>query len=192
MSRHHRGDTRNIATLILAHYESPTKYTGDKTSPVTKFHRSLRWLPNFTGNQSTPVTKLHRWPKVHRWTSLLRQYGTVIPACLKEAEHLALPWHKILFLSRAAGGSVQIFGHRLKHSRPTWMRRKAWEKSRKPGFYLDNFSRWVESIIVPMEERNCFQLPPTVRHPLPKPRPPPRLQKTRAMEATGWSYRPQT
>ena len=83
-------------------------FTGDKTSPVTKLHRWLNFtgdftgdqsLPvtspvtkHFTGDQSTPVTKLHRypklhqWPKVHRWASLPRQYGTVVPACLKEVE----------------------------------------------------------------------------------------------------------
>ena len=37
-------------------------------------------------------------------------------------------------------------------------------EARKPGHHPDNFSRRVESVIVPTKERGCFQLQPTMRH----------------------------
>ena len=48
-------------------------------------------------------------------------------------------------------------------------------KFRKPGLHPGDFPRRIKSVIVPMEERGCFQLPPAERYPFSELRPPPRF-----------------
>ena len=185
------GDQRSPVTSPVTKLCQWPKITGDhsspvtRTSPVTKFHR---W-PNFTGDQSTPVTKLHRCPKlhrrqiVHRWTSLLPQHSTGVPHCLMETEPLALLWNKYYFDQGWPEAVTNFWPWTLKLS-PN-MDEMARGNSRKLGFHRGDFSRRNKSVIIPTEERGCFQLPPVVWHPLSEPRPSPRLRMARVTEGDG-------